>query len=327
MRKNSIALRLVGLIGSGAIVALGLQGAALAQDRVNLVFSATPTGTSQYLWAVQHSNQMAKRTGYNIVVQESGGSEENMVRLNAQRTDLATVDAALINERFGKDHVIRTFANYSPTAWQIFVAADSGIETLQDLEGKAFNPGPTGGGSTGITMGIFEHLGIKPDLYEATLHDALAAYADRRIVGLSYRGTGSNPTGGVVEASATRPVTFVSFSDEDIARIQERYPFLSETYIEANTYTNQPVAIKTIGTWQAGLLGVRADVPEEVVYNLLVAYYDSLEEVAQSHPAVSRVTPENSVSEAAVPLHAGAVRYYRDQGIEVPDDLIPPEMQ
>jgi hypothetical protein len=27
------------------------------------------------------------------------------------------------------------------------------------------------------------------------------------------------------------------------------------------------------------------------------------------------------------PLHPGAVKFYRDQGIDVPDSLVPPEMQ
>jgi hypothetical protein len=42
-------------------------------------------------------------------------------------------------------------------------------------------------------------------------------YSDRQIVGLSYRGTGANPTSGVVEAHAARPVSFVPWSDEEIA--------------------------------------------------------------------------------------------------------------
>jgi TRAP-type uncharacterized transport system substrate-binding protein len=31
------------------------------------------------------------------------------------------------------------------------------------------------------------------------------------------------------------------------------------------------------------------------------------------------------VSEAMLPLHAGAVRFYREKGFKIPDRLVPPE--
>lgn len=311
---------------AGVALAAAAGMAAQAQDQQSVTFSATPSGTSQYLWAVQHMQAVAEQTGYDVIVQESSGSEENMFRLDKQKTtDLGVIDASAIEERWGDDHDIRTFANYAPVVWQIFVAEDAGVETLADLEGKPFNPGPTGGGSTRVTMAILEDMGIQPEYFEGTLDDALAAFMDRRVVGLSYRGTGANPTGGVVEAGASRDITFVPFTDEDIAAAKEQFPYLTEAYIEAGTYPGQDEPVQTIGTWQAGQIGVHKDVPEEVVYNLAKAYFETLPDVAETHLTLARVTAENSVSEASIPLHPGAIRYYREQGIEIPEDVIPPE--
>lgn len=301
------------------------EAAAQGGKKVRLVFTTTPTNTSQYLWAAQHMKLVAVATGYDITVQESGGSEENMYRLEKQKSaQMGITDAVLIEKKLGKTHGIRHVATFSPAVWQLFVAKDAGVKSLRDLAGKKFNPGPTGGGSTGITIGILDALGIKPAYVEATLNDALEMYSDRQIVGLSYRGTGANPTSGVVEAHAARPVTFVPFGDDEIGVAKQKYPFLGKSFIAANTYPGQDRSVPTIASWQ-GQVAATKDVAAEVVYGFLKAYFNALPEVAKTHKALSLVTVENSAAEALLPLHAGAVRFYREKGITVPDRLIPPE--
>jgi uncharacterized protein len=237
---------------------------------------------------------------------------------------IGIMDAVLIEKKLGKNQDIRHVVNYSPAVWQIFVARDAGVKSLRDLVGKKFNPGPTGGGSTGITIGIFDALGIKPAYVEATLNDALEMYSDRQIVGLSYRGTGANPTSGVVEAHAARPIAFVPFTDEEIAVAKKLYPFLGKSFIAANTYPQQEKSVQTVASWQ-GQVGALKDVPADVIYTFLKAYFDALPEVAKTHKSLGLVTVENSASEAILPLHAGAVRFYREKGMKIPDRLIPAE--
>ena len=305
--------------------AVASEAAAQGGKKVRLVFTATPTNTSQYLWAAQHMKLVASATGYDITVQESGGTEENMYRMEKQKSaQLGIMDAVLIEKKLGKGHGIRHLANYSPAVWQLFVAKDANLKSLRDLAGKKFNPGPTGGGSTGITIGILDALGIKPANVEATLNDALEMYSDRQIVGLSYRGTGANPTSGVVEAHAARPITFLPFTDDEIAVAKKLYPFLGKSFIAAHTYPGQDKPIATVASWQ-GQIGAYKDVPADVVYNVLKAYFEALPEVAKTHKSLSLVSIENSAGEAFLPLHAGAVRFYREKGINVPDRLIPPE--
>lgn len=302
-------------------------GEGMTQQKVRLIFGAAPAGTSQYLQPAQHWMAIGKLTGYDIVVQESGGTGENELRIERQRTThLGSVDAVSVRARFGENSDIRTFANYAPAVWQIIAAEDANIRTLKDLSGKKFNSGPTGGGSTKITLAILDALGIKQINFEATLNDALDAFQDRRIDGLSYRGTGASPTGGVIEANAARPIVLVPFSDAEIESARKLYPSLTKFYIAANLYPRQPNPVPTIGSWQTGgQVGIHKSVPPEVAYNLVKAYFQTLPEVAKTHKALTLVTPENSVNEALLPLHAGVVRYYRELGIAIPDRLIPPE--
>jgi TRAP transporter TAXI family solute receptor len=310
---------------SVALLSAAPEAAAQAGKKVRLVFTATPSNTSQYLWAAQHMKLVAAGTGFDITVQESGGTEENMYRMEKQKTaQIGIMDPVLIEKKLGKNHGIRHVVNYSPAVWQIFVAKDANVKSLRELAGKKFNPGPTGGGSTGITIGILEALGIKPAFVEATLNDALEMYSDRQIIGLSYRGTGANPTSGVVEAHAARPVTFVPFSDEEIAVAKRKYPFLGKSFIAANTYPQQEKPVPTIASWQ-GQVGAMKDLPADVVYAFLKAYFNAQAEVAKTHKSLGLVTIENSASEAMLPFHPGAVRFYREKGAKMPEHLIPAE--
>jgi hypothetical protein len=42
---------------------------------------------------------------------------------------------------------------------------------------------------------------------------------------------------------------------------------------------------------------------------------------------MSIITPENALNQMNAPLHPGALRYYREVGIDVPADLVPPEAE
>jgi TRAP-type uncharacterized transport system substrate-binding protein len=69
-----------------------------------------------------------------------------------------------------------------------------------------------------------------------------------------------------------------------------------------------------------------ADLDDDVAYEMTKAYWENHEEVANAFPAAQGVTPEISVAEATYPIHAGAVRYYQELGIDIPEEVMPPEM-
>jgi TRAP-type uncharacterized transport system substrate-binding protein len=104
--KRSVAAALLSIALVLAIVAVLATGAVAQGGRkIRLVFTATPTNTSQYLWAAQHMKAVASATGYDITAQESGGTEENMYRMEKQKTaQMGVMDAVLIEKKLGKNH-------------------------------------------------------------------------------------------------------------------------------------------------------------------------------------------------------------------------------
>lgn len=217
---------------------------------------------------------------------------------------------------------IRMVLWVAPSTMHWAVRQDSGIETFEDLDGQRFNPSSIGGGGEYITDLVFDTLEITPDYQRMSMSDASDAVVDGRIIGFSYNGI--PPIPAFTEVHSARPLRVLSMSEEQVATATEALPFLSAATIPAGTYRDMPEAT-TLGTY----IGIASstDLSEEAVYEFTRAYWENVERLGQTFAPAQGVTPEISVENTASPLHAGAVRYYQEIGLDVPSELLPPEMQ
>jgi TRAP-type uncharacterized transport system substrate-binding protein len=67
--------------------------------------------------------------------------------------------------------------------------------------------------------------------------------------------------------------------------------------------------------------------PESLVYEIMKVVLDNNERMQQIHQAAEETLPENWKHNTFLPFHPGAVRYFREKGVELPAEVIPPEMQ
>ncbi|CAM9947772.1 unnamed protein product, partial [Chrysoparadoxa australica] len=74
---------------------------------------------------------------------------------------------------------------------------------------------------------------------------------------------------------------------------------------------------------QPNLLVTTADTPEDVVYEVVKTMYENLPFLRSVHGSLNDLSPENALKGITVPLHPGAIRYYEEIGITVPDHLKP----
>ena len=72
-----------------------------------------------------------------------------------------------------------------------------------------------------------------------------------------------------------------------------------------------------------GFVGTHAGVSDVVVYNATKAFWENLDEVHATAFFLKEVTKETAFTSVNVPLHPGALRYYDEAGITVPDELRP----
>ena len=79
-------------------------------------------------------------------------------------------------------------------------------------------------------------------------------------------------------------------------------------------YWGNPGATKTFGV--VASLVTSARVPDDVVYAIVAAVFDNLEEFKKLHPAFANLDAGEMIrSGMSAPLHDGALRYYREKGL------------
>jgi TRAP-type uncharacterized transport system substrate-binding protein len=67
----------------------------------------------------------------------------------------------------------------------------------------------------------------------------------------------------------------------------------------------------------------RADLPDDLVHQLVKASFENQPRLVKATLAASDTLPQNVVKNTFLPFHPGAVRYYREIGISIPETLAP----
>ena len=62
---------------------------------------------------------------------------------------------------------------------------------------------------------------------------------------------------------------------------------------------------------------------EEEVYHVIKGVWENAGEWVKTHPAVKKYTKlEDALIGLSVPLHPGAAKYYRENGLNIPSNLL-----
>lgn len=199
--------------------------------------------------------------------------------------------------------------------------------TMDDLEGlkrKRFSLGSRDSGSAGSGYYLLQELGFVPeedfDLQYLDYGGSTEAILAGEIEAMNI--PGGPPVEAVSRAMGAlgKDVTILEFNEEQLERANRKYKLWSRYNIKPNTYPGQYETVSTIA--QPNFLAVRSDVADVDVYRIVKAMYANLEFLHAIHPITRAMKVESAINGLPVPLHPGAARFYREQGVEIPDELI-----
>ena len=337
MKKISVRL-----LAAASIAALGLGTVSAKAEEAEYILSTASTGGTYYPVGVALSTlvkvklQPKQKIGMSAI--NSAGSGENVRLLREDEAQFAILQGLFGYyaatgtgpvEKDGPQKDLRAITMLWPNVEQFVVAADDAKSgTMADfvaLKGESMALGRQNSGTIGSNATILSGFGIDIDedytLVHAGYGPSAEALQNRQVKGIST--PAGVPTGAISQlfASMGDDVKMLDFTDEELAKADAEKDLWTRYVIPAGTYPGQAADINTIA--QPNFLAVRSDVPEEHVYLITKTVYENLPFLQAIHPATKAMAIENAIGGIPLPLHPGAIRYYEEVGIEIPDRLKP----
>lgn len=296
---------------------------ALAADMPRFITIGTgATGAAFYPIGVSMADILTNTYGVQATAQVTGGALENLQLLQESTIDLgitmsnsaqAAYEGTEAYEGTPYGNVSALFGGLSKAYFQVVVLADSPIQTMDDLRGRKVCMGPAGNGAISVAAAVWGEHGFSIDDVNATYlayDDGISQLTDGNCDAVVVQA--ATPSSAIQELAASgKAYRFIPVSEEIAAALCEKYPYFDYANLPAATYENNPS--DTMSMVITTMTIVRADMDEEVVYNITKALFENLDTLKASHKAVSGLTLEKAVR-TSIPLHPGAERYFKEIG-------------
>ena len=312
----------------------------LSTNRPYILTTATSGGTYYPVGvalATITKSQLHQTQGISLSAISSAGSMENIKLLRDNQAQFALLQGIFAAWAWSGGGPIKnpqTHLRSIAALWnnvEHFVllndlVVDGTIMDLDTLDGQRFVIGARNSGAERSGIHILNSLGID---YQSRFSLAYMGYGatanaiqDGTIVGMNI--PAGPPVSAITRAFAMDgdDITLLEFSDEHLAAINKEYPLWQPWVIAAGTYPNQREDVRSLG--HPNVLAVRDDIPDEDVYQITKTIWENLAALHEIHKATKEMKLEAALIGLGAPLHPGAARYYREQGIEIPAELTPP---
>jgi len=221
--------------------------------------------------------------------------------------------------KYGKQTGLRSLFSVHPESITLIASEKSGIREIKDLKGKRVNLGNPGSGylqnSRDVVkaVGLAENQDISAEYVKAV--EAPGLLQDERIDAFFY--TVGHPNSNIKEATSGRIKVFiVPIRGPGIDKMLKKYSYYAESIIAHSFY---PYATNT---QDIATIGVKAtfvtskNVDDDIVYAITKEVFENFEDFKSLHPAYEVLTKENMLKGLTAPIHKGALKYYKEAGLD-----------
>lgn len=197
----------------------------------------------------------------------------------------------------------------------VIARADAGIKTFDDLKGKRVNVGNPGSGQLATMQVVLDAKGWTMDDFslasELKPAEQAAALGDNKVDAIIY--TVGHPNGSIQEAVSTVDAVLVPVTGEAIDKLVADNAFYAKATIPGGMYKGSDAETETFGV--KATFVTSADVPDDVIYEVVKAVFDNFDRFKKLHPAFENLKEEEMIKDGlSAPLHPGAIKYYQERG-------------
>jgi TRAP transporter TAXI family solute receptor len=269
-----------------------------------------------------------EKMGIKATVEVTGGSVHNPKLLNSKQVLFATFAQGSGYQGYTgtgwakqKHENMRSVMAIFPSLGHVYTLPKYNIKKFRDLDGKIVSGGPPGGTSDQYIREIGALLGMKfARVVTVPFSDTVNLMQD----GMLHAGftSGGIPVGAANEVTSTLGGIIVGFTVEELQKIYQKFPYLAPSELPANSYKNQTQALPATADWSA--LFTHKDLPDDLIYKFLEVAYANQDLMVTTHRSLKDATLANQ-KYLSLPLHPGAYKYYKEKGIPIPKEALPPQ--
>lgn len=200
--------------------------------------------------------------------------------------------------------------------------ADSGIHTWSDARGKRIYIGPPAGAANLQATGIVTAGGLPEGEYDAIKAPwgaATQSYQDGQFD--VYIGAFDLGSQAVAELSLANDIRILGIPKERMAPPTNLV--MQAVDIPAGTYPGQVNEESSIAWQTLMMMAVKKDLSDDVAYTLTKDFVENRDALVKVNASFQSLLKTDYFSGVNAPLHPGAVRYYQEAGIRIPDELMP----
>lgn len=322
MKRKSLAVLFTAVFGCATLSATP----AVAQEKFVTIGTGGQTGV-YYVVGQSICRLLNRNTNEHNIrcnAPSSGGSVANVNAIRGGEMNMGVVQSDIQYkayegiqnfEQAGPFKDLRAVFALHGEPLTVVARSDANIDGVKDLKGKRVNLGNPGSGQRDTMEVVMQALGWTRDDFamvsELDAAEQAAALGDNNIDAMVY--VAGHPNGSIQEATTTVDAKLVSVSGEEIDKLIEERSYYAKATIPGGLYRGNDQDVETFGV--RATLMTSTDTSEEVVYETVKAVFENFDRFKRLHPAFATLEPEQMIKEGlSVPLHDGAVRYYKERG-------------
>jgi TRAP transporter TAXI family solute receptor len=268
-------------------------------------------------------NRGTKDHNLKCTAPSTGGSIANINAIKAGDMDMGVAQSDWQYHAFNgsskfegeKFEKLRAVFSVHPEPFNVIARAEAGIASFDDLKGKRVNVGSPGSGQLATMEVVLAAKGWTMDDFalasELKPAEQAAALGDNKVDAIIY--TVGHPNGSIQEAVSTTDAILVPVTGPEIDKLISENPFYATATIPGGMYKGTDSDVTTFGV--KATFVTSADVPDDVVYEVVKAVFDNFDRFKKLHPAFGILKEEDMISQGnSAPLHPGAEKYYKERG-------------
>jgi len=268
-------------------------------------------------------NRDTASSGIKCTAPSTGGSIANINAIAAGDMDMGVAQSDWQFHAFNgssefegkKIEDLRAVFSVHGEPFTVVARADAGIATFDDLQGKRVNIGSPGSGQRATMEVVMNALGWTLDDFalasELAPAEQSAALGDNKVDAIIF--TVGHPNGSIQEGTSTVDARLIPVTGAAIDKLVEDNTFYANATIPGGLYAGNPDDVQTFGV--KATFVTSANVPDDVIYEVVKAVFDNFERFKGLHPAFANLREEDMIRDGlSAPLHPGAIRYYKERG-------------